>query len=181
VSDLIDRGSFLVGLALQFAATIPVYLFLPDSIREPIRSGFLRVRKFVRNPRMVLKVTTRLDLRGPYVSMPERHRQRATVGDASSPDAKQSVSIPGTSDGSSMEYLYHVGNTYCCLGYPMPMLTVRFSEGDWKTLVRAKLSASQIAGAELNWHDALLLIVAAYNKRDQGGGPERWHRAASGR
>jgi hypothetical protein len=63
MSDLIDWVSFLVGLALQFSATILVYLFLPESIREPIRSAFLRARKFIRNPPMELKVGKRLGLR----------------------------------------------------------------------------------------------------------------------
>ncbi len=65
MGDAIDIGSLLVGLGLQLLATVLVYLFLPESIREPLRSAFLRTRKFVKNPQMELKLTRRLGLREP--------------------------------------------------------------------------------------------------------------------
>lgn len=65
MADLIDFGSFLISLGLQFVIAILVYLFLPESIREPVRNGFQRVRKFIRNPPLEVKATKRLGLRDP--------------------------------------------------------------------------------------------------------------------
>lgn len=46
----------------------------------------------------------------------------------------------------------------------MPTLSVNFSDGDYRTLVRAKAKITAQTGVEQNWHDALLAMAKAYYK-----------------
>ena len=46
----------------------------------------------------------------------------------------------------------------------MPTLSVNFSDGDYRTLVRAKAKLTSETGVEQNWHDALLAMAKTFCK-----------------
>ncbi len=49
----------------------------------------------------------------------------------------------------------------------MPTLSVNFSDGDYRTLVRAKAKITVQTGVEQNWHDALLAMAKVFNKESK--------------
>ncbi len=58
----IDLFSIGIGIIIQLFGIVMVYLFLPESIREPIRGHLLRFRKWVRDPDLDIEVSKRLEL-----------------------------------------------------------------------------------------------------------------------